>query len=110
MLLAYFYYSKVLPGWFRIIYLILMFHIISTYFKVSYINFENYIFFCVKNSYVGPPIVGLLFDQTQSYTAGFLFAGANICLSGFMLFFIPTLQRHIAKKQTRREIKHGERA
>lgn len=53
-------------------------------------------------SFVGPPIVGSLYDRTHSYTPGFLFAGSMIALSGFVLFFIPTLQRYFARKQSER--------
>ncbi|XP_031628934.1 monocarboxylate transporter 12-like [Contarinia nasturtii] len=56
-------------------------------------------------SYIGPPIVGFLYDQSQSYTPGFIFAGSMIALSGFILFFIPTLQRYFARRQMRSEIK-----
>lgn len=53
-------------------------------------------------SFIGPPIVGFLYDQSNSYVPGFLFAGSMIALSGFVLFFIPTLQRYFARKQTRK--------
>lgn len=45
-------------------------------------------------SFVGPPIVGALFDHTNSYGPGFLFAGAMILISGIMLFGVPSLQRY----------------
>lgn len=51
--------------------------------------------------FVGPPIVGFLYDQTLSYAPGFFFAGTMIALSGFMFFFIPTLQKYLIKKQMR---------
>lgn len=50
-------------------------------------------------SFVGPPIVGSLYDYTGSYTPGFAFAGGMILASGLMLFIIPTLQKYL---------KHGE--
>lgn len=46
-------------------------------------------------SFIGPPIAGSMFDQTQSYTASFIFAGSSMVLSGFILYFcIPILQRN----------------
>lgn len=46
-------------------------------------------------SFIGPPIAGFMFDQTQSYTASFLFAGITMVLSGLILYFsIPILQRN----------------
>lgn len=51
--------------------------------------------------FIGPPIVGFLYDQSHSYTPGFLFAGSMIALSGFILFFIPTLQNYFARKEQR---------
>lgn len=52
-------------------------------------------------SFVGPPIVGLLYDQTNSYTPGFIFAGAMIAVSGLMLFVIPSLQIYLTQRQLR---------
>lgn len=46
-------------------------------------------------SFIGPPIAGSMYDQTQSYTASFLFAGSSMVLSGLILYFcIPILQRN----------------
>lgn len=53
-------------------------------------------------TFVGPPIVGFLYDKSGSYTPGFAFAGAMIGVSGFMLFFIPALQRMLAQRHRRR--------
>lgn len=52
-------------------------------------------------TFVGPPIVGFLYDTTLSYTPGFVFAGLMIAFSGFILFFIPPLQRYLIKVQAR---------
>lgn len=49
-------------------------------------------------SLVGPPLAGTLFDLTQSYGPGFVLAGVTIAASGIMLFAIPSMQRHYAKK------------
>lgn len=51
-------------------------------------------------SFIGPPVAGFLFDQTQSYTASFLFAGIVMALSGFILYFsIPILQKNSTKNK-----------
>lgn len=60
--------------------------------------------------FIGPPIVGFLYDQTESYAPGFVFAGTMIALSGFMFFFIPTLQKYLAKRQSRTENEQFERS
>jgi MCP family monocarboxylic acid transporter-like MFS transporter 14 len=43
-------------------------------------------------SLTGPPIIGLLYDLTNSYNEGFMFAGIAIALSGIMLYFVPFLR------------------
>lgn len=48
-------------------------------------------------TFIGPPIVGFLFDVLNSYTPGFILAGAMIALSGFMLFFMPLLQKNVSQ-------------
>lgn len=50
-------------------------------------------------SLIGPPLAGLLYDLTLSYSPGFILAGVTIALSGLMLFFIPPLQRCLSKRQ-----------
>lgn len=52
--------------------------------------------------FVGPPIVGLLYDISQSYAPGFLFAGAMIALSGFVLFYMPALEAYCNRKRNQR--------
>lgn len=52
-------------------------------------------------SFIGPPIVGSLFDHTASYAPGFIFAGLMVSVSGLMLFVIPTLQRYLNPEHTR---------
>lgn len=49
-------------------------------------------------TFVGPPIVGTLYDMTHSYTPGFLFAGIMIAFSGLILFFIPPLQKYLQRR------------
>lgn len=51
-------------------------------------------------SFVGPPIVGLLYDVWISYTPGFIFAGSMIAISGLMLYPIPALQRYLQQRHT----------
>merc|ERR1711976_956636 len=41
---------------------------------------------------IGPPIVGVMFDQTKSYNSGFILMGAMIALSGLMLYPIPCIK------------------
>lgn len=50
-------------------------------------------------SLIGPPLAGLLYDLTLSYSPGFILAGVTIALSGLMLFFIPPLQKYLLKRQ-----------
>lgn len=50
-------------------------------------------------TFIGPPIVGFLYDVLHSYTPGFLLAGGMIGLSGLILFFMPALQKHISKER-----------
>lgn len=52
-------------------------------------------------TFIGPPIVGSLYDSTHSYTPGFLFAGTMIALSGLILYCIPPLQKYYAQRQLR---------
>lgn len=49
-------------------------------------------------SFLGPPLAGWLYDITYSYNPGFILAGSTIAISGVMLFAIPPLQRHLARK------------
>lgn len=51
-------------------------------------------------SLIGPPMAGTLYDYTKSYSPGFVLAGVTIAISGVVLFAIPPLQRHIARKTT----------
>lgn len=52
-------------------------------------------------SFAGPPIVGSLYDYTNSYVPGFLFAGSMIGISGLMLFIIPPLQAYLDRQHMR---------
>uniref|UniRef100_A0A1B0FGN1 Major facilitator superfamily (MFS) profile domain-containing protein n=1 Tax=Glossina morsitans morsitans TaxID=37546 RepID=A0A1B0FGN1_GLOMM len=53
-------------------------------------------------SFIGPPIGGWLYDITTSYAPAFLLAGIMIAISGLVMFIIPPLQRHVAKKAERK--------
>lgn len=48
-------------------------------------------------SLIGPPMAGTLYDLMHSYSPGFVLAGVTIAVSGFILFAIPPMQRHLAK-------------
>ncbi|XP_031627807.1 monocarboxylate transporter 14-like [Contarinia nasturtii] len=50
-------------------------------------------------TFIGPPLVGCLYDILHSYTPGFLLAGLTIALSGFILFFMPSLLQNISQKR-----------
>lgn len=54
-------------------------------------------------SFIGPPIVGMLYDVFNSYTPGFVFAGIMISSSSILVAFIPKLQNYVAYKQLRCE-------
>ncbi|RWS02448.1 monocarboxylate transporter 9-like protein, partial [Dinothrombium tinctorium] len=49
-------------------------------------------------SLIGPPVVGWMYDLTDSYDPGFGLAGAMIAISGLMLFFTPYLSPKQPKK------------
>jgi len=49
-------------------------------------------------TFIGPPIVGLMFDKSGSYNPGFLTMGLAIALSGLMLYPIPIMKRCLSKK------------
>lgn len=50
-------------------------------------------------SFVGPPIGGWLYDISGKYEPAFILAGVAIAISGLILYFIPPLQRYLAKKE-----------
>lgn len=82
--------------------LLLLFQGIATFlgeFSVYHHKFKQNFIFRVIHFPLGPPIVGFLFDKTQSYAPGFLFAGVMIAFSGFILFFIPPLQAYLRTRQ-----------
>ncbi|XP_013393838.1 monocarboxylate transporter 12 [Lingula anatina] len=58
---------------------------------------------------IGPPIVGWVFDGTNSYDIAFYITGSMVALSGMMLFVIPQVQRWQDKKRgvTKKEIEMG---
>lgn len=47
---------------------------------------------------IGPPMAGTLYDLTLSYSPGFILAGVTIAVSGFVLFAIPPMQRHLERR------------
>merc|ERR1712240_303260 len=48
-------------------------------------------------TFVGPPVVGFLFDAYCSYNSGFLLMGAMIALSGAMLYPIPCIRNALSE-------------
>lgn len=52
------------------------------------------------SSFLGPPIVGFLYDHSDSYTPGFLFAASVFTSSSTLLSFIPKLQNYIANRHS----------
>lgn len=50
-------------------------------------------------SFIGPTLVGHLYDQTQSYAPGFLVAGVMVAASGLILFALPALQRSVMRRK-----------
>ncbi|XP_055841839.1 monocarboxylate transporter 5 isoform X2 [Episyrphus balteatus] len=58
-------------------------------------------------SLVGPPIGGFFYDITGSYGPAFVLAGVMICISGLILFAIPPLQRHYARKAKKQQAVNG---
>ncbi|XP_070491773.1 monocarboxylate transporter 5 [Chironomus tepperi] len=53
-------------------------------------------------SFVGPPIGGWLYDISGKYEPAFVLAGVAIAVSGLILYFIPALQRYVARKEENR--------
>jgi len=49
-------------------------------------------------TFIGPPVVGFMFDSFGSYNPGFLLMGLMISLSGLILYPIPLIQRMIGSK------------
>merc|ERR1719427_732214 len=48
-------------------------------------------------TFIGPPVVGFLFDAYCSYDSGFLLMGAMIALSGAMLYPIPCIRNALSE-------------
>merc|ERR1712080_312972 len=49
-------------------------------------------------TFIGPPIVGFMFDAWGSYNPGFITMGIMIALSGIMLYPIPSIQRCLDRR------------
>ena len=49
-------------------------------------------------TFIGPPVVGAIFDQSGSYNGGFILMGGMISLSGLMLYPIPCIQNRLRQK------------
>uniref|UniRef100_A0A146M148 Monocarboxylate transporter 5 n=1 Tax=Lygus hesperus TaxID=30085 RepID=A0A146M148_LYGHE len=52
-------------------------------------------------SFIGPPITGGLYDYFQSFNHGFIFSGLMVCISGLMLFAIPSIQRLLERRSAK---------
>eukprot|EP00092_Neocalanus_flemingeri_P107362 GFUD01137806.1.p1 GENE.GFUD01137806.1~~GFUD01137806.1.p1 ORF type:complete len:506 (+),score=97.69 GFUD01137806.1:88-1605(+) len=48
-------------------------------------------------TFIGPPVVGFMFDAFGSYNEGFLLMGIMIALSGLMLYPIPCIKNMLTK-------------
>lgn len=46
-------------------------------------------------TFIGPPVVGFMFDSSCSYTDGFVVMGIMIALSGLMLYPVPCVQNRM---------------
>lgn len=46
---------------------------------------------------IGPPIAGWLYDGTGSYDVSFQLCGTMVAISGFMLYFIPLVQKCLGR-------------
>lgn len=54
-------------------------------------------------TFIGPPIVGFMFDADGNYDAGFVLMGLMIALSGFILYPVPCLQRQLQAREERKK-------
>jgi len=48
-------------------------------------------------TFIGPPIVGFMFDTYGTYNEGFILMGTMIALSGIMLYPIPCIKNYLGK-------------
>jgi len=49
-------------------------------------------------TFIGPPIVGFMFDAFGSYNSGFILMGSMISLSGLMLYPVPYMKTILSNK------------
>merc|ERR1712183_1179224 len=54
-------------------------------------------------TFIGPPIVGFMFDAFGSYNSGFILMGSMISLSGLMLYPVPCMKTLLATKDKQAE-------
>jgi len=50
-------------------------------------------------TFIGPPIVGFMYDAAKSYNSGFILMGAMIALSGLILYPIPCIQSSMKSRE-----------
>merc|ERR1719516_523272 len=54
-------------------------------------------------TFIGPPIVGFMFDTYGSYNQGFILMGGMIALSGIILYPIPCIKNILDKSKRKHE-------
>lgn len=59
-------------------------------------------------TFIGPPVVGFMFDAYGTYDAGFVLMGLMIAFSGFMLYPVPCLQRRLKEREERKRYLQGD--
>merc|ERR1712243_245023 len=59
-------------------------------------------------TFIGPPIVGLMFDSYENYNPGFILMGIMIALSGLMLYPIPLIQSKMSKGRENKDTENAE--
>ncbi|XP_065201906.1 monocarboxylate transporter 12 [Planococcus citri] len=50
-------------------------------------------------SFIGPPFAGMFCDYFDSYDPAFYITGVTIAFSGIMLYFIPSIERCLARRK-----------
>merc|ERR1712106_442646 len=50
-------------------------------------------------TFIGPPVVGAMFDAFGSYNSGFILMGSMISLSGLMLYPVPYMKTILSNKE-----------
>lgn len=53
-------------------------------------------------TFIGPPVVGFMYDSACSYSQGFVLMGIMITLSGLMLYPVPCVQKWQSSKENKK--------